>query len=157
MPLRRIVAELPEGVDEICLVRFGIVAARWSAVPATRRFAREVAQASQVAIETRAGLLGSERVSFGWKHVGFLQYWASFEALDTWSHTSPHATWWKLAVERMRVKGDIGVYHEAYVVARSNVESIYLDCTGVGLSAFGVTSEPVGPKTTARDRLGRRR
>jgi hypothetical protein len=56
----------------------------------------------------------------------------------------------------MRTRGDLGVYHEAFLVARRDVESIYLDCPPLGLAAFGATSEPVGPRTTARDRLGRR-
>ena len=56
----------------------------------------------------------------------------------------------------MRRKGDIGVYHEAFLVPRAGVESIYLDCPTLGLAAFGVVGTPTGPSTTARQRLGLR-
>ncbi len=152
MPLRRAVAELPESVNELCLVRFGLLAHRLSGVPVVRRYARAVEDAAAKA----TGLFHSERLSFGWKHIGFLQYWSSFDALNTWSHAAPHSDWWRAALDRMRTKGDIGVYHEAYVVPRSGVESIYLDCDGIGLARFGTLAEPIGTRTTARDRLGRR-
>ena len=156
MTLRRVVAELPEGVEGLCLVRFGLLARRTSALIFVRRMARRVDRAAAEAIAGGAGLLHSERFAMGWRHAGALQYWEGFEALDAWSRRAPHAGWWREAVDRMRARGDVGVYHEAYLVARRDVESIYLDCPPVGLSAFGVTAEPVGPKTTARDRLGRR-
>jgi hypothetical protein len=150
MALNRVVAELPESLEELCLVRFGLVARRLSAVGFVWKMEREVARVSA------EGLLRSERFSMGWRHVGVLQYWAGFEALDAWSHRSPHADWWRAAVDRMRTKGDFGVYHEAYVVPRANVETIYLDCPPIGLASFGTIGAPVGPKTTAKDRLGRR-
>ena len=150
MALNRVVAELPEGVGELCLVRFGLVARKVSAIAFVRRMRREVERAEA------AGLLGSERFSIGWRHVGVLQYWTSFESLEDWSHRPPHADWWRSAVDRMRTKGDFGVYHEAFLVPRGNVETIYLDCPPIGVARFGTTAAPVGPKTTARDRLGRR-
>ena len=156
MTLRRVVAELPEGVEALCLVRFGLLIRRVSALGFARRMARRIDRAAAEAVSARAGLLHAERFAMGWRHVGALQYWASFEALDAWSRRPPHAEWWREAVERMRARGDFGVYHETFLVARRDVESIYLDCPPIGLSAFGATAEPVGPRTTARDRLGRR-
>ena len=156
MTLRRVAAELPEGSEGLCLVRFGLVARRVSALGFARRMARRVDRAASEAIASGAGLLHAERFAMGWRHVGAWQYWAGFEALDAWSRRPPHAEWWREALDRMRARGDVGVYHEAYLVARRDVESIYLDCPPLGLAAFGVTAEPVGPRTTARDRLGRR-
>ena len=156
MALRRTVAELPESVEELALVRFGLVAHRLSAWRFVRDYGQAVETASATAVAERAGLLGSERIANGWGRVGFLQYWASFESLDAWSHRPPHSEWWRKALDRLRVKADIGVYHETFVVPRRNVESISIDCPPVGLSGFGILSDPVGPKTSARDRLGRR-
>lgn len=154
--LRRVVAELPEGVEGLCLVRFGLIVRRLSGFGFARRMARRIDRAAGEAVVSGAGLLHAERFTMGWRHVGAWQYWRSFEALDAWSRRPPHAEWWREALARMRARGDLGIYHEAFLVARSDVESIYLDCPPVGLSAFGATAEPVGPKTTARDRLGRR-
>lgn len=155
--MRRMVAELPGSVDELALVRFGLVARRVSAWRYLRRLGSEVEREAAGAIRSGAGLLHSERFAIGWRHLGFLQYWAGFGALDAWSRRAPHADWWRGAVERMRSRGDLGVYHEAFVVPRDRVESIYLDCPPVGLSAFGTLAEPVGPRTTAAQRLGRPR
>ena len=154
--MRSTVGELPEPVAELCFVRFGLVVRKLSAMGFVRRLSRQVDRSAAEAMASGAGLLHSERFAMGWRHQGVLQYWAGFEAMEAWSRKAPHADWWRAAVERMRVRGDFGVYHEAFVVARSQVESIYLDCPPVGLSAFGITAEPVGTKTTARDRLGRR-
>jgi hypothetical protein len=156
MAMRRVVAELPGSVEELCLVRLGLVARKLSAIRFVRWYGRNIDRSAREAIVAGTGLLRSERFAFGWGHLGFLQYWSGFEALDDWSHRAPHAEWWRAAAERMRTKGDVGVYHESFLVPRANVESIYLDCPPVGLASFGLTADPVGPKTTARDRLRRR-
>jgi hypothetical protein len=54
----------------------------------------------------------------------------------------------------MRTRGDLGVYHETFLVPRTRLESIYLNCRPAGLAAFGTTAEPVGPDTNSRGRLG---
>jgi len=156
MALSRVVAELPESIEELCLVRFGLVARKLSAMGFVWRLEREMARSAAEAIGSRAGLLQSERFAMGWRHVGVLQYWTSYEALDAWSHREPHSAWWRSAVERMRTKSDVGIYHEAFLVSRASVESIYLDCPPLGLATFGMLAEPVGPRTTAKDRLRRR-
>jgi hypothetical protein len=152
----RKVARVPESVEELCLVRLGLVVRRFRALPFAARLGRAIDRAAGEAISSGAGLLSSERFRFGWDHFGVLQYWSSFDALDAWSHRSPHSDWWRDALERMRKREDLGVYHETFLVPRAGVESIYLDCPPVGLSRFGVRGEAVGPSTTSRDRLGRR-
>jgi hypothetical protein len=153
--MERRVAGVPESIPELCLVRFGLIARRWSAVPHVRGLARALDRAADEAIRADAGLLRSERFALGLRHLGALQYWRSFEALDAWSHRPPHSDWWRRAVDRMRRRGDLGVYHEAYLVPRQGIESIYLDCPPIGLASFGDLGESVGPLTTAKQRLGR--
>ena len=87
-------------------------------------------------------------------HFGVLQYWRSFEHLEAWSHKPPHSEWWRDIVARMRTRGDVGVYHETFLVPRDRIESIYLECAPAGLSVFGTPGEPNGPATTSRGRLG---
>lgn len=152
----RVVATLPESVEELCLVRLGLVAQRIRALPFAARLGRAIDRATNEAIGSGAGLLRSERFRLGWGHFGVLQYWANYEALEKWAHRPPHSDWWREALERIRTRGDFGIYHETYLVPRSGIESIYLDCPAVGLAAFGVTGEAEGPTTTSRDRLGRR-
>lgn len=155
--MQRQIARVPESIPELCLIRLGFVAHRWTALGYARRLARDIDAAAAAARRDDAGLLHSERFALGLRHHGVLQYWRSFEALDAWSHRPPHSEWWRDAVDRMRRKGDFGLYHETYLIPRQQVESIYLDCPGpIGLARFGEPGEPVGPLTTSRDRLGRR-
>jgi hypothetical protein len=155
--MRRVVARPPESVAELCLVRLGFQARGLSAWLYARRLRTAIVADARRAVAEGAGLLNSEAFAFGISQFGVLQYWRSFDDLDSWSRRPPHSEWWRSAVERMRVKKDFGIYHETFLVRPSDVESIYLDCDPVGLAAFGTLDEPVGPLTTSRGRLGRGR
>ncbi len=152
----RLVATLPDSVEELCLVRLGILVRRLTAWPYVLRLGRAIQRASDEATRDGSGLLQSDRMIVGPGHFVVLQYWSSFEALEAWSHRPPHSEWWKGAVERMRTKSDFGIYHETYLIPRNGLESIYLNAPPVGLSAFGPTAPAVGRMTTSRDRLDRR-
>ncbi len=152
----RKIATPPESSPELCVIRLGFQVRRWTALPYVRTLAKAIDRAAGEAISANVGLYRSERFAFGLRHFGVLQYWRSFDDLEQWSRRPPHSEWWRGAVERMRTKADFGVYHETFVVPRTSVETIYLNCEPVGLSAFGVLGDPVGPMTTSRDRLGRR-
>jgi hypothetical protein len=155
--MRRVVARPPESVAELCLVRLGIQVRGLSAWLYARRLRAAILDDARRAMTEGAGLLNSEAYAIGLNHFGVLQYWRSFDDLDSWSRRPPHSEWWRSAVERMRLKRDFGVYHETYLVRPSDIESIYLDCSPVGLSSFGTLAEPVGLLTTSRGRLGRGR
>ena len=155
--MRRVVAQLPETVTELCLVRVGIQVRRASAWLFARRLRSRIIAESHHALAEDAGLLCSESFAFSIGHVGFLQYWRGFDEMEAWTHRPPHSEWWRGAVDRMRVKRDLGIYHEAFLVRAAEIESIYLDCEPTGLGRFGRLAEPVGPLTTSRGRLGRSR
>jgi heme-degrading monooxygenase HmoA len=155
--MQRVVASLPDSVEELCLVRLGLQVHRLSAFPYAVGLGRAIEREAAEAMAAGAGLLRSERFSMGWRHFGVLQYWRSFDDLEAWSHRSPHAEWWRKAVERGRTRKDFGVYHEAFLVPRGQLESIYLGCRPTGLAGFGIVADAVGPMTTSRDRLRRRR
>ncbi len=153
----RQVASLPDSIDELCLIRLGLVVRRLRAWPYALRLGRAIRESAAAALGEGAGLLGSEMALMPPNHLIVLQYWSSFGAMEAWSHRPPHSTWWKGAVERMRTKGDFGIYHESYLVPRSGVESIYVDVPpGIGLAKFGTMGPAEGSMTTSRDRLGRR-
>ncbi len=154
--MNRVVAVLPESVEELCLVKLGLMVRKIRALPFAIGIGRAIARAAGEATKAGAGLLRSEGLLADQRHFVILQYWASFGQLEAWSHRPPHSDWWKLAVERMRTKGDFGIYHETYLVPRAGVESIYLNCPPTGLASFGTSGEAVGKMTTSRDRLGRR-
>ncbi len=150
--MQRMIARLPESVNELCLLRLGLQLRRLSGLPYARRLKRALDESVREA--SGQGLLLSESFKLAWNHFGLLQYWRSFEELEAWSRRPPHSEWWREAVERMRTKGDFGIYHETFLVPRERIESIYLNCVPAGLATFGSSGEPTGPNTTSRGRLG---
>jgi Domain of unknown function (DUF4188) len=152
--MRRVVASLPDDAAELCLVRMGFQGRGLSGWLQVRSLRAAIARDAAQAVAEGAGLLGSESFTIGRGHHGVLQYWRSFDDLEAWSRRPPHAEWWRSAVDRMRRKRDLGVYHEVFLVPASGLESIYLNCEPAGLARFGKLAEPVGPLTTARGRLG---
>jgi hypothetical protein len=153
--MNRMIAHLPEEVSELCLVRLGIQVKSLSALAFAFRLRSAIAANAGEAIATGAGLLNSQSFAIAINHFGVLQYWRSFDELEAWSRRAPHSEWWRSAVERMRTRQDLGVYHETFLVKAVEIESIYLDCRPTGLAAFGSLGEPVGPMTTSRGRLKR--
>ncbi len=154
--MERVVATLPESVEELCLIRLGVQVRRPSALPYALGLGRAIERSAAAAIAQGAGLLHSERFLAAWNHAVILQYWSGFAALEAWSHRPPHSEWWRAAVERARMRGDFGIYHEVFLVPRERFESIYVDCRPAGVATFGVRGEAVGPLATSRDRLRRR-
>lgn len=153
--MKRLTARPPESVTELCLLRLGVQTRGLRAFFYAARLGRAIERSAAAAVATGAGLLHSETFRVGPGHFGVLQYWRSFDDLEAWSHRPPHADWWRGAVARMRDRADFGIYHETFLVPRDRVEAIYWGCRPTGLSAFGVTGEPVGPDTNSRGRLGR--
>jgi hypothetical protein len=153
--MNRVIARLPESMPELCLVRLGIQVKRPTAWLYARRLRSAIAADARRAIAAGTGLLNSESYAITLSHFGVLQYWRSFDELETWTHRPPHSEWWRAAVERMRLKRDIGIYHETFLVRAADIESISMNCRPAGLETFGFRGEPVGPNTTSRGRLGR--
>jgi heme-degrading monooxygenase HmoA len=153
--MQRTIAALPNSIDELCLVRLGIQVRRISALLYAARLGRAIERSSAEAIATGAGLLSSERFTVARGHFGVLQYWRSFDDLEAWSHRPPHSEWWREAVERMRSRSDLGIFHETFLVPRDRIESIYLNCRPAGLATFGTLAEPIGANANSRGRLGR--
>jgi hypothetical protein len=118
------------------------------------RLARAIDRSATEATAAGAGLLRSDRFAISRNHFGVLQYWRSFDDLEAWSHRPPHSEWWRDAVQRMRTRKDLGIYHEVFLVPGGKIETIYMNCQPTGLAAFGVLGEAVGSQTTSRSRLG---
>ena len=154
--MKRLVATLPDDIDELCLLRLGIQARGLRAALWVRTITKSVRRSILDALRSNSGLLHSESFRLGIGHQGFLLYWRGFQDLETWARSEPHTTWWRALIDRSRRRSDVGVYHETFLVPRGQYETIYLNCSPVGMSAFCTLSEPVGVLTTARDRLGRR-
>jgi hypothetical protein len=78
-----------------------------------------------------------------------IQYWRSFEALETYARSHNHAHWpaWAAFNKRMtRSRGDVGIWHETYLVRAGEYEALYSGMPPHGLGR-------VGRLAPARERL----
>ncbi len=101
-----------------------------------------------------AGLLGHSGASM----KGMVQYWRSFEQLEAFAR-DPDGAHWPAWVEFNRrvgqARGDVGIWHETYLVQAGQYETIYSGMPLTGL-ARAAGWAPMGKGAErARQRLGR--
>lgn len=87
-----------------------------------------------------------------------VQYWRSFEHLEAYARSHDHLHWpaWVSFNQRMaRSRGDVGIWHETYLVRAGEYECIYSGMPPVGLGAAGSLTPAAGRKDSARGRIGR--
>lgn len=100
------------------------------------------------------GLLLHENLLFSLfpAHVGMRQYWRDFDALESWSRSDPHRTWWKTF---LRKSGGTGFWHEAYFM-RGGMEAVYDDIPNrLGFTQFAPVLPARGAMFSARQRAKR--
>ncbi len=87
-----------------------------------------------------------------------VQYWRSFEKLHAWA-TDPerrHLPAWRKLNRDVGLNGDVGTWHETYLVKQGQFECLYVNMPPHGLGkAVGVV-EARGAVRTAKGRLGKR-
>ena len=98
-----------------------------------------------------SGLLGYEMAGFG---SIIVQYWRSFEHLDTFARNTdaPHLAAWRNYWKRVGKSTRTGIWHETYLVRAGEYEAIYGNMPAYGL---GKASKlvPLDASSTARQRL----
>lgn len=84
-----------------------------------------------------------------------VQYWRSFEHLETYSRRPDleHLPAWADFNRRVRDNGDIGIWHETYLVPAGRYEAIYGNMQRFGLAAAGEHVK-LGRHSTAALRSG---
>ncbi len=83
-----------------------------------------------------------------------MQYWRSVEQLEAFArdNTLPHQPAWRAFNKSVGNGGDVGIWHESYVVHEGSYEALYGNMPRFGLAKAG-DYEPVGSRTqTASDR-----
>jgi len=77
--------------------------------------------------------------------------------LVKWSQSirnSHHPYWLWLSKAMRQGDGDVGFWHETYIVKEGSYESIYVDCPHMGLSRAGWLERAAGANSSARARAG---
>lgn len=100
-----------------------------------------------------AGLLGCEM----WPGRTFLmiQYWRSTEHLLDYANNrdAEHLPAWKAFNQAIGTNGDVGVWHETYVVSPGKSESVYVNMPAFGLGKAGSLLPASGGRETAKGRF----
>lgn len=86
-----------------------------------------------------------------------LQYWRSFEDLECYSRRADaeHVPAWADFNRRIRDNGDLGIWHETYLVSAGRYEAVYANMHRFGLAAAGEHTK-LGKQSTAALRSGTR-
>jgi hypothetical protein len=101
------------------------------------------------------GLLGAQ-VFFTWRGVATVQYWRSFEDLETFARDKmdPHLPAWRRFNQMVGTDGSVGIWHESYLVAAEQYECVYNNMPLFGLAEATAHVPALGQLETARRRLG---
>jgi hypothetical protein len=100
------------------------------------------------------GLLGY-RMMIGWRGPVIVQHWRSAEHLMAFAHDKddPHLDAWRRFNRRVGSNGDVGIWHETYLVPAGGYEAIYNNMPRVGLAAAGEHVPVARRGESARARL----
>ena len=103
------------------------------------------------------GLLSAPRTFVSGRVVLLVQYWESFEKLESYARANDanHLPAWRRFNKKMRGNHSVGIWHETYKVPVGNAESIYVNMPKFGLGAAGTRREAGGRRATAAGRMSR--
>jgi len=93
--------------------------------------------------------------NFGAVNGVSVQYWKSFQHLEEFARSSKwsHLPAWRDFNRLIRDSGDLGIWHETYMVPAGGFEAMYGNMPAMGLAAAG-SMVPVGAGSTASRRAG---
>lgn len=112
------------------------------------RMIRELARNSD------SGFLGHE-MWFGRTTI-MVQYWRSFEQLEDYAKdkTAEHIPTWAAFNRNMGSNGDVGIWHETFLVKEGAYECVYNNMPRFGLAKAGEHMPATGRRETATGRMG---
>ena len=88
-----------------------------------------------------------------------VQYWRSFDHLEAYARAKDRHHWpaWVDFNWRMKdSRGDVGIWHETYLVRAGEYEAVYSGMPLMGLAKAGKRAEVTAETDSARERLGLR-
>ena len=108
----------------------------------------------ELAAEPALGLLHARNI-FSFPDVIVLQYWRSFEHLEAYARAPErqHLPAWQWFNSKLGSNGDIGIWHETYLVQPGCYESVYNNMPPFGLGAAGTLIDAKGARQSAHQRL----
>ena len=109
---------------------------------------------TELAERPELGLLHARSV-FGFPNILVIQYWRSFEQLHAYAsdRSQAHLPAWRDFNRKIASNGDVGIWHETYLVKDGAHESVYNNMPLWGLSAAGALVPAEGSRKSAKGRL----
>ena len=107
------------------------------------------------AAPAEVGFLGATSLGL----ANLVQYWRSFDHLEANARARDKQHWpaWVEFNRRMKdSRGDVGIWHETYIVRAGEYESVYSGMPLFGLAKASRRAEATGELESARGRLGAR-
>jgi hypothetical protein len=125
----------------------------WKWLPsfaAMPRMLRELEQSAD------SGFLGAGQYFGSPRRPMLVQYWRSFEHLETYARSKDAAHWpaWVAFNKRVGSNGDVGIWHETYLVPAGRYECVYNNMPPIGLGMATSLVPAAGRKATAAARAG---
>jgi hypothetical protein len=107
----------------------------------------------ELAQNPAAGLLSFE--SWFGNPTIMVQYWRSFEDLECYARSKDqeHYPAWKDFNQKAAKNGDVGIWHETYLIHPGDHESVYNNMPPFGLGKVTGIVPAVGKRNTAASRL----
>jgi len=98
------------------------------------------------------------RYHAGIRSMMVVQYWSSFEKLHAYAtdKSRAHIPAWRWMNKAVGLNGDIGTWHETYMIRKSEYECLYVNMPKFGLANAGEHTKARGSRRTAKGRLGQK-
>jgi hypothetical protein len=124
----------------------------WKWLPVARQMPRMLAE---LAAQPERGLLHA-RTHFGLPNILVVQYWRSFKHLHDYATgaNALHLPAWRAFNRAVGSNGDVGIWHESYLVKDGAYESVYNNMPPYGLGVAGSLQPAQGRMSSATGRLG---
>lgn len=122
---------------------------RW--LPVMRAMPRMLQELEQ---RPELGLL-HHRMHVGLRSGMLVQYWRSHALLEAYAtaRDKAHLPAWRAFNRAVGTNGDVGIWHETYLVGPGRYESVYVNMPAFGLGLAGTLREATGPRATGQGRL----
>ncbi len=123
----------------------------WKFLPVLRAMGKMLAE---LGAQPELGLL-SARAQFGLRNLWVLQYWKSAAHLHAYAHARDrmHLPAWQEFNRAIGTSGDVGIWHETYVVPPGRRETIYVNMPRFGLGLAASLFPAKGNRDSAAKRL----
>jgi len=103
-----------------------------------------------------SGFLGANQYAGSPIRPMLVQYWRSFEQLEAYARSKDNEHWpaWVAFNKRIGSNGDVGIWHETYLVPAGAYDSVYNNMPPIGLGEATNLIPAAGRRATAAGRAG---